>query len=400
MCDTLCAIRPGGALFGKNSDRPSREVQAVESFPGRSPGSSVRTQYLDLPDAGATALLGSRPVWLWGFEHGVNEHRVAIGNERVFTTRNPNQEPAALIGMDLVRLGLERGSTPDEALEAMTSLLAEHGQGGICDETTRESYYSSFLIAGPQSGWVLETSGRSWVAAPVEGAAAISNRLTLTREWTRASGDIAPGSDWDAFRHPNAPTGHADVRLLASHACLSAARPALAPADFAAHLRDHGEGPWGSLATRDDRVSLPPEHFSPDGTGVTVCMHLRGFQNTTSSMICELPADPEAPVRAWVALGSPCCSVYIPVFPPNHVPFALAQPATWQRFAQLRDSVEASPEALLRIRETFAPLECELWAEADDVARQPQRRGAFVERAWQRVNEALDAATRAVGAAA
>jgi secernin len=400
MCDTLFAIHPGGALFGKNSDRPSREVQVLESFSRRSPGPSLRTQYLSLPDTGAAAVLGSRPEWLWGFEHGVNEHRVAIGNEKVFTTTNPNEEPAALIGMDLVRLGLERGATPDKALEAMTSLLAEHGQGGICDETTRESYYSSFLIAGPQSGWVLETSGRSWVAAPVEGTAAISNRLILTTEWTRGSADVAPGSDWDAFRHPNAPTGHADARLRASRACLSAEPSALAPADFAAHLRDHGEGPWGSPGVEDNRVSLPPDHFSPDGTGVTVCMHLRGFQNTTSSMICELPADPEAPLRAWVALGNPCCSVYVPVFPPNHAPPALTQPATWQRFVQLRDAVEASPELLPRIRETFAPLERKLWAEADGVAPNPNQHAAFVQRAWERLDQALDAATRAVGAAA
>ena len=79
MCDTLCAIGPEGALFAKNSDRPSAEVQLIESLPARAPGGTLRTQYLELPDEGATAMLASRPAWLWGLEHGVNEHRVAIG---------------------------------------------------------------------------------------------------------------------------------------------------------------------------------------------------------------------------------------------------------------------------------------------------------------------------------
>src|SRR3990172_1825039 len=222
MCDTLCAIRPWGALFAKNSNRPLREVQLIEAYARRSGGSPLRTQYLTLDDPGAQALLGSRPAWLWGFEHGVNGRRVAIGNEKVHTTRDPFAEPPALIGMDIVRLGLERGGTADEALEAMTSTLERHGQGGVANNTSNEPYFSSFLIADPGSGWILETAGRTWVAAPVIGVAAISNRLSIRTEWTRSSADVPPGADWDAWRNQAAPTGYADVRLAASRACLAA----------------------------------------------------------------------------------------------------------------------------------------------------------------------------------
>jgi secernin len=136
VCDTLWAIGPSGALFAKNSDRPSAEAQLIESLPARTLGGSLQTQYLTIDDDGSAAILGSRPAWLWGLERGVNEHGVAIGNEKIYTQANPNKEPPALIGMDLVRLGLERGRTADRALEAMTDALERYGRGGVCDRTT------------------------------------------------------------------------------------------------------------------------------------------------------------------------------------------------------------------------------------------------------------------------
>ena len=390
MCDTLCAIGSAGALFAKNSDRPPSEPQLIETFISRKPGGSLRTQYLTIPDVGAAAILGSRPAWLWGLEHGVNEHRVAIGNEKVYTKQSPKKEPPALIGMDLVRLGLKRGRTADEALSAMADALERYGQGGICDETTGESYFSSFLICDPTKGWVLETSGRSWVAAPVEGSAAISNRLTLRQEWTRASEDLLPGADWDDWRHPRAPVGHADVRLGASQACVTRHEGGLTPADLAAHLRDHGNGPWGSPVAPGGEVSPLPQSYAEDGSGagVSVCMHLRTYQNTTSSIIAELPADPTLPLRAWVSPGQPCVSIYVPVFG-THAPAALGDPVTWHAFAALRDRVESDEDALAEIRAVFGPLEAELWTEADALAAQPQEHSRFAEEAWRRVAEAL-----------
>ena len=94
----------------------------------------------------------ARPTWLWGAEHGVNEHGVAIGNEMVNTVDDPRAAPPALLGMDLVRLGLERAASADEALEVMTTLLERHGQGGVGDAVNDVSYWSSFLVADPPLG--------------------------------------------------------------------------------------------------------------------------------------------------------------------------------------------------------------------------------------------------------
>lgn len=389
MCDTLCAIGAGRTLFGKNSDRPPSEVQLVEAHPRRPPGGLLRTQYLELDDAGAAAVLGARPDWLWGFEHGVNEHRVAIGNEAIDTVDDPGAADPALIGMDLVRLGLERAENAEDAVAIMTSLLERYGQGGIANEAFGISYFSSFLVCDPTSAWILETSGRTWAAKRVDDAAAISNRITLTDDWTRASADVPRGTDFDRWRHPSAATDHADERLEASRACLATGAAALTPGDVVAHLRHHGERAWGAPGSDPRGLSPLPRHTEVRGTGVTVCMHIPGIAATTSSMVCELPEDPMRSSRAWVAPGSPCVSVYVPVFPPDGVPPQLGDPEVWKRFAALRDRAEGEAGALEEIRSVLGPIEAELWAEADEAAGDRDAEERFVDSIWGRVETAL-----------
>ena len=148
----------------------------------------------------------------------------------------------------------------------------------------------------------------------------------------------------------------------------------------AAHLRDHGTGPWGAPGL-DGPVHAPPARVGADSSGISVCMHVRGLSVTAASMIAELSpgiAD-GAPLRVFVAAGSPCASIYVPAFPrtaagpPPFVPLELSGEELWHAADGLRQLVEADPDALPQIRETLAPVEDELWAEADDVAGYPAR---------------------------
>jgi hypothetical protein len=210
---------------------------------------------------------------------------------------------------------------------------------------------------------------------------AISNRITLGTAWTRASAGLRAGDDVDRFRDAAEDTAFADVRLAASRRFLAATGSGgLTSAATAAHLRDHGTGPWGAPRI-DGPVHPPPSRVGADCSGVTVCMHVRDRSVTAASMIAELPPQlPDgAPLRVFVASGSPCVSIYVPAFPrtaagpPPFVPLELSGEELWLAADALRLLVEADPDALAVVRETLTPIEDELWAEADDVLEQPGR---------------------------
>jgi secernin len=183
VCDTFVFRGGTGMVLAKNSDRDPNEAQLWEWTPAahHEAGAVVRATYVELPQVAHThATVVSRPWWMWGAEMGANEHGVAIGNEAVFTQERTSLEPG-LLGLDLLRLALERAATAGAAVETIVSLLEEHGQSGACSvEHRRFTYHNSFLVADPTSAIVLETAGRHWATEQVtDGARSISNGLTI-----------------------------------------------------------------------------------------------------------------------------------------------------------------------------------------------------------------------------
>src|SRR5690606_34261339 len=182
MCDTLVSLVDDGVLFAKNSDRDPNEAQLVEWHPAADhpPGAVVRATWIEIPQVRRThAVVLSRPWWMWGAEMGANEHGGVIGRGAVFA-REPYAE-IGLLGMDIVRLALERAATADEAVSTMVELLEAHGQGGGCShERPGFTYHNSFLVADPDGAVVLETAGREWATEEVRGPGrSISNGLTI-----------------------------------------------------------------------------------------------------------------------------------------------------------------------------------------------------------------------------
>lgn len=291
MCDTFVALpdatADGSVIFGKNSDRPSDEAQRMVRFPAAEhpPGATVRCTYIEIPQAERThAVLLSQPTWMWGAEMGANAAGVVIGNEAVWTTEPLG--PPALLGMDLVRLGLERGATARAALDVMTGLLEACGQGGACAEGDPSfAYHNSFLIADPHEAWVLETAGRHWAAQRiVHGTRNISNALTIRDDYHLCSAGIAARGRIDfAATFSTAP---ADPPPWSRQACgtslLGHHAGRITPEVMMAILRDHGSG---------------------------ICMH--GMFTTTASMVSRL-AGPHEHEHWATDRPYPCANPFVP----------------------------------------------------------------------------------------
>jgi secernin len=324
MCDTIVAMAEatadGVTVLGKNSDREPNEAHYLLYVPAADhlPGDRVRCTYVTIPQVAHThAVLLAKPFWIWGAEMGVNEHGVAIGNEAVFT-KVPYEKKGALLGMDLLRLALERAATAGEAVTEITELLAAHGQGGNCGLRHPTYYHNSFLIADPYSAWVLETAGPHWAAKQVHGVYTISNGLTLANEWDLASPDLvahAVRKGWchgrDDFHFARCYsdflyTTFSDSRRRCQRSAdlLRMQWGGIVPSAVIAVLRDHGA--QGGPDWRPDRGLA----------GATVCMHAAfgpiRYSQTVGSMVCHL--HPRHPTHLVTGTSAPCTSVFKPVW--------------------------------------------------------------------------------------
>lgn len=181
MCDTIGKIgkKNRSSIFAKNSDRQYDEPQVMVFIEAKQNiNRKLKTTYIEIEQVENThAILISKPIWIWGAEMGINDCGVCIGNEAV-STKTSKENNVSLIGMDLVRLGLERSSSAKEAVNVIINLLEKYGQGGNCGYT-KESYYdNSFLIMDRDELYVLETVGKNY-AVKRKSMASISNCLSI-----------------------------------------------------------------------------------------------------------------------------------------------------------------------------------------------------------------------------
>lgn len=415
-CDSMVALgsrtTTGTTIFAKNSDRPAAECQPLAHAPAarHAPGSRLRCQYVEIDQVEQTlGFTGARPSWLWGLEHGVNEHGVAIGNHTIFT-RDPVAE-TGLLGMDLVRLGLERGATATAAVDAIIELIEQHGQGGSGYADTHWPYHNSFLVADAREAFLLEASASRWaVKRATAGGLSASNHATIGTDWERLGHDTvehAIAKDWW-----EEPTG---VRFDFARAYRSTdlAPPVISsgrygttcralagePLDLAAVqrvMRDHhhgGDVHVPGLAPDDER------YFS-------VCMHADPVGTTTASMVVELHGDASRPLVAWMALTSPCIAPFLPVVvgakPPAELLRGEADSSSggaWHRFKALLTDVEKDwtrrgPFVRSFWRE-FEAAEVPRWRSAieslpPDRSARAEAAEALMSAAWAKASAALD----------
>lgn len=432
MCDVMVALRDvtraGSVVFAKNSDRPVGECQVLHFVPGggQASGSVVHCSYLDVPQAPRTlATLGCRPYWCFGFETGINQAGVVGGNAAIFTRalyQPENQAEPGLTGMDLLRLGLERGGTAAEVVETITDLLGQYGQwGSAVAGASHEagSYDNSYLIADAHEAWVLETAARDWVTRRLErGFWSISNEPTTRTDFTdssdgfreraEAAGWVAPeeaeldfARDLGAHDRYSRQVSH--IRLMRTRQLLAEQAGRIDAAVARRILRDHYEETF-LKGPQFDRF-LPDFH--------TVCMHdsPAGFTwgNTATSWVVEIDPDGAIPPIVWFAYLPPCCSIYaavpvaaglpevvvntgsagLAVHKPGEAPKdEFAADSLWWRLQRVVDAVAANSESRFpELRSRFDGLEDRHVRNVEALKREGHSAGVFNKRLAERAAE-------------
>ena len=188
MCDSMIAssraTRCGYAIFGKASDRRVNEPQPLLFVPAadHAAGTTLMTTYIEVEQVKHThAMILAKPGWMWGAETGINEKGVIIGNGSVFS-RELRKGKTALLGMDILRLCLERADTAAQAAALIAELLERYGQGGNGAFEGESWYDNAFLIADAKEAWHVETAGCYWAAKRIESDTySISNYMSLDR---------------------------------------------------------------------------------------------------------------------------------------------------------------------------------------------------------------------------
>jgi len=299
MCDTLVKKTSQGLIFGKNSDRSPNEPNLIVYTPAhKSNNQHLHCTYITIDEVKSQqGVLLVQPSWLWGAEMGINDAGVMIGNEAVFT-RSKGQKVEKLIGMDLLRLSLERADTAKKAVEVIIGLLEKYGQGGNCGFDKPFFYDNSFLVADKTTAFILETVGQKWVVKEVERFGNISNRLSLNNDFTMTSSK----SNKRFAKKYSEPLftffSGSGSRKKAAKCGLDTPNEIDVPTMMAT-LRSHLEKDSKKLYTK--------------GSVKSVCMHKNFLgDHTTGSMIVE--SRPEIDTIWLTGSSTPCLSIYKPTY--------------------------------------------------------------------------------------
>ena len=387
------ATRQGQTVFAKNSDRPWDECQPLELHHRQShaAGDVTKTQFVKLPQVETTwQHVGSRPWWCWGYEHGFNEHQVVIGNEAVHSKLGTSSEPK-LIGMELLRLGLERGRTAREAVEVMTGLITEYGQGKFDNDAGVRTYDNSYIVADPIEAFVIETAGHDWAVKRVTSALGISNvysietdyesvsdsaeALTRERGWWSSDG---PFDFADAYTKESREEGSGAMRRKRSCAVLGSAVGEIGVETMMSVLSDHSDA---------SEPNEPFQHEIDPGSGI--CVHFNHDEkgnvkggNTAASLVADLCGDGSRLPVYWCSFYSPCLSLFYPVFMEAELPAVLATggqhgedaESPWWKFHRLNIAArQGGVDAVNAVRSRWQGIQEEMMVSAYDAATEGKR---------------------------
>ncbi|OGO59551.1 MAG: hypothetical protein A2V85_06400 [Chloroflexi bacterium RBG_16_72_14] len=219
-------------------------------------------------------------------------------------------------------------------------------------------------MADPGEAWVIETSGRHWVARRTTRGATIANLVTIEDDWDECSEGVEAHARamgyWSAppSARLNFRAAYEDVAARAwtedryGVGCrLLADTKEHSIAGMMRYLRDHFEA---GLVNGPQPEGSPPRR--------TVCLHPGITSNATAaSMVVELRAD-ELPPLAWVSMATPCTSIFLPVTVGQRLPGThevggqqSSRDSAWWAMRELQDIIDRDPSKL-------APVAQAAWA--------------------------------------
>ncbi len=380
--DMVVALGPatidGRMLFGHNSDRPMEERQSIRRVPGREFALGEKVAHLGLPQARQTyTVLGAQPEGCWGYTQGVNDQGVALGCATLHN-KIPCTGPG-LLGTDLVRLILERSRTARQGVDLLTDLVGRHGQSDRPGNPPEGD--GSFLIADAKEAFAVETAGRHWVYQEIGEVRAAGNACIIRQDWDRISSGLSDyvssqgwwkcdGSKLDfAGAVTENPMGHASgLRRWGRATLLLEQQNGHIDSAFVRRvLSDHYEGTSfevDPLASISGPVPLCQHGMGPSG-GVPLA--------TAASLVAQISGRENVLNIVWCAFGSPCTTVYFPLFLESETPevFGGNTPAgesLWSRALHLDQQIRADPDRRALVRETLGRLQAHLDQDAEEFA--------------------------------
>jgi len=311
--DMIVALKEASAnrttLFGVNHHAAPSHCYTVQIVPGQmhDAGDTIPVQGHCVAQARQTfSALGLQPAGQWGFVHGVNEHRVAIG---VTDWQSRLRDgPPAISGIDLTRLCLERSHSATHAVEILTDLLERHCHNMA--EGAPSSGDNIFLIADCAEAYVLEACGRYWALLECGHSRAVTDVAMIRQDWRRLAPGLADsiiekgwwqddGSKIDFVRsvgETSERSRNAQKRWGRASLALSQQQGAIDPHFLRRMLADHYSS---------NRELL----FGPKSTALA------------SSFLVDLNKA-EQPIVAWIAFGSPTVALHFPICLVGELPAA------------------------------------------------------------------------------
>lgn len=329
MCDTIVAVKnatkDGSVVFGKNSDREPNEAHNILYIPRQNHevDEQVKCTYINVPQVEETfEVLLLKPFWMFGCEMGTNEYGVTIGNEAVWS-KEPYRK-SGLLGMDLMRLALERSNTAEGALNVIIDLIDEFGQGGACGYTDKKLFYhNSYIIADPEDAWVLETADKYWIAEKVKNIRTISNTLTIGNDYDKIHPELIDHAIKEGYCKNKDEFHFADnfiprfnikqigakgkKRIACTTSILEKAIGKITPKIMMRALRNHNVSPsaFNEWAPYKSSMSSP-------------CMHYTSFITPSQSVGSHVAHLRKELQIHWVTgTSAPCTGIFKPIFFPN-----------------------------------------------------------------------------------